>query len=126
MIQIDVRDRRPIYEQIVERVIELIGCGALKPGERLPPVRQLAAELSINPNTIQKAYSELEKRKITNTTPGRGSFVTENYDMVKEQKVNELELRLAPIVREAKLFHVALDTIVGWCRTEYEKAGESI
>ena len=126
MIMLDYKDRRPIYEQVVEKLQDLMICGVLEQDSQLPSVRSLATELSINPNTIQKAYSELEKRKITNTTPGRGSFVTENYDMVKEQKVNELELRLAPIVREAKLFHVALDTIVGWCRTEYEKAGESI
>ena len=61
MIVIDYKDRRPIYEQIMAGIEDLAARGALSPDSQLPSVRQLAMELSINPNTIQRAYSELEK-----------------------------------------------------------------
>ena len=62
MIILDYRDRRPIYEQIMERFQELMMSGGLKQDEKLPSVRSLAMELSINPNTIQRAYAELERQ----------------------------------------------------------------
>ena len=61
MIVLDYQDRRPLYEQIVEKFRHLILNGALKPGEKMPSVRQLAMDLSINPNTIQRAYMQLEQ-----------------------------------------------------------------
>ena len=62
MILIDYKDRRPIYEQVIERFQQMILCGALQPEEAMPSVRSLAMELSINPNTIQRAYQELERQ----------------------------------------------------------------
>ncbi len=76
MICIDYRDKRPIYEQIVEKMQNLIVSGALKPDEKIPSVRNLAIELSINPNTIQKAYQELERLGFIYTVKGRGNFVS--------------------------------------------------
>ncbi len=76
MILIDYKDTRPIYEQIVERYKTLILKGALQPDEQLPSVRNLAMELSINPNTIQKAYTELERQGFIYTVKGRGNFVS--------------------------------------------------
>lgn len=75
MIHLDHRDRRPIYEQIVESVRQQIRAGVLQPGDQLPSVRELSASLSINPNTIQRAYRELERTGWTVSQPGRGSFV---------------------------------------------------
>lgn len=77
MIQIDYRDKRPIYEQIVERIQQLIVSGALSPDEKIPSVRNLAIDLSINPNTIQKAYQELERLGFIYTVKGKGNFVAE-------------------------------------------------
>ena len=77
MIFLDYQDRRPIYEQIVERFQQLIVRGALEPGSQMPSVRQMAAELSINPNTIQKAYGVLEQEGYIFPVKGRGSFVAE-------------------------------------------------
>lgn len=76
MIVIDYQNRKPIYEQIVERVESLIAAGVLKPGEQLPSVRALAVELSINPNTIQKAYGMLEQRGAIFSVKGKGNFVS--------------------------------------------------
>lgn len=74
-IQVDYRDRRPIYEQLIANIRSLVLRGLLAPDEQLPSVRALAADLGINPNTIQKAYTELERQGLIYSTPGRGSFV---------------------------------------------------
>ena len=73
----DYQDRRPIYEQVVERFQTLILSGAIPPGERLPSVRQLAMDLSINPNTIQRAYMELEQQGLIYPVKGK-NFVTDS------------------------------------------------
>ena len=78
MIILDYRDRRPIYEQVVERFQELMVSGALEKDSQLPSVRSLAMELSINPNTIQRAYAQLEQEGYIYTVSGRGSFVAMN------------------------------------------------
>ena len=75
MIFLDHRDARPIYRQIVEGVRQQILAGALQPEDRLPSVRELAAALSINPNTIQRAYRELEQDGWVRSIPGKGCFV---------------------------------------------------
>lgn len=91
MIVIDYHDKRPIYEQIIERFQMLILNGALEPDEQLPSVRSLAVDLSINPNTIQKAYGELERRGLIYSIKGRGNFVSSQKDVVKEQQELLLE-----------------------------------
>ena len=74
MIILDYSDKRPIYEQIVDKMQILIANGALEPDEKLPSVRSLAVELSINPNTIQRAYSELERSGFIYSVKGRGNL----------------------------------------------------
>lgn len=74
MISINLRDPRPIYEQVKDAFRRLIISGALSPEEKLPSVRELAGQLVINPNTIQRAYRELEAEGYINSIPGRGSF----------------------------------------------------
>ena len=75
MIHLDYRDSRPIYSQIRESLRSQILCGILAQGDKLPSVRELAAELVINPNTIQRAYRELEMEGLIVSVPGKGSFV---------------------------------------------------
>lgn len=75
MFQIDVLSRMPIYEQLISQMERFILTGILQKDEQLPSVRNLSLELSVNPNTIQKAYSELDRRGITYVVPGRGCFV---------------------------------------------------
>lgn len=79
IINIDARSSTPIYEQIVNGVKELIIKGILSPGDKLPSVRELASEVTTNPNTVSKAYSELERLKIIETLRGKGTFVSVNY-----------------------------------------------
>ena len=78
MFHIDVMSRQPVYEQIIEQLESLVLTGVMKPGEQIPPVRSLSVQLSINPNTIQKAYSELDRRGILYSVPGRGCFISDN------------------------------------------------
>ena len=75
MVHLDYRDAKPIYTQIVENLRSQIAAGILQPGDKLPSVRELAAQLSINPNTIQRAYRELEQQGVIQTLAGKGCFV---------------------------------------------------
>ena len=78
MFQIDSLSRQPVYEQLIEQMERFILLGLLRAGDQLPSVRSLSVELSINPNTIQKAYGELDSRGLIYSIPGIGCFVTEN------------------------------------------------
>ena len=91
MILIDYKDRRPIYEQVIEKFQQMILCGALQPNEPMPSVRSLAMELSINPNTIQRAYQELERSGYIYTIKGKGSFVSDTTDAAttKRREIQE-------------------------------------
>lgn len=76
MVHLDYRDVRPIYSQIIDGFREQIAAGVLKPGEKLPSVRDLAAELAINPNTIQRSYRQLEMDGWIVSIQGKGCFVS--------------------------------------------------
>lgn len=101
MIIIDYKDTRPIYEQIVEKMQTLILKGVLPNDSKLPSVRNLAIELSINPNTIQKAYAELERRGFLYTVKGRGNFV-HYQDVLLDEKKAQLTDKIKQIIREAE------------------------
>lgn len=75
IITIDLQSRVPIYEQLYKKIVELIIKGILSEDEQLPSVRALAKDLGVNPNTVAKAYQELERNKITYSVSGRGSFI---------------------------------------------------
>ena len=77
MIPLNSRDPRPIYEQIMDNLRRLIVSGGMTAGEKLPSVREMASQLAINPNTIQRAYRELENEGYILSLPGKGSFVAE-------------------------------------------------
>lgn len=109
MFQIDVSSRIPIYEQLVSQTERFILTGIMQTNEQLPSVRSLSMELSVNPNTIQKAYSELDRRGITYAVPGRGSFVAADaagkIGAIRRSRLDQLieqlrELALAGITRE--------------------------
>ena len=97
MITLNYRDSRPIYEQIKDGIKHLIIEGAIPHDEKLPSVRELASSLSINPNTIQRAYRELEQEGIIYSVPGRGSFAGMSDD-ARASHLDELYGRLADAV----------------------------
>lgn len=116
MIVIDYKDTRPIYEQIVERFKLLILKGAMHEGEQMPSVRNLAMELSINPNTIQKAYTELERQGFIYTVKGRGNFVCADGSLVEERKQEYLQQILA-LAREILEIGMTKDELMQGIRT---------
>lgn len=92
MIDIDVTSSTPIYTQIINGVKEGILKGIFKPGEKLPSVRVMAKIMTLNPNTVQKAYKQLEREKVVVTVRGRGTFISEDYKPRKdEDKLMEVE-----------------------------------
>ena len=91
MIHLDYRDARPIYTQIIDGFKEQISTGVLQSGEKLPSVRELAGELAINPNTIQRAYRELEAQGYTYSVAGKGSFVAAVDGTADLRKLDLLE-----------------------------------
>ncbi|MCR5739192.1 MAG: GntR family transcriptional regulator [Lachnospiraceae bacterium] len=93
MIVLDFRDKRPLNEQVAEKIMNLIAQGGLAPGERLPSVRNLAVDLSVNPNTVQRAYAALEEKGYITTITGRGNYVSEESRWKKsliEEVLSEL------------------------------------
>ena len=106
MIALDYSDPRPIYEQIVDKMQTYILKGILKPDEQLMSVRSLAMDLAINPNTVQKAYTELERQGFIYVVKGRGAFVKGGDDSLLSLRRRELAERMAAIVREAEDLHI--------------------
>ena len=101
MIHIDYRDTRPIYEQVRDGLRHLMVTGMLRPGDKLPSVRALAVQLAINPNTIQRAYAQLEAEGYICSVAGRGTFVEELKEQ-NEVRRTELLQKLAPVREELK------------------------
>ena len=99
MIQLNYRDSKPIYEQIKDGLRRLVVTGAVKKDEKLPSVRELATSLSINPNTIQKAYRELEQEGYIYTIAGKGSYAAER-GFVASVRSDELMKEFDEIVKE--------------------------
>lgn len=114
MIIIDYKDRRPIYEQVIERFQDLIVKGVLKPDSQLPSVRSLAMELSINPNTIQRAYTELERQGFIYSVKGRGSFVSFNEELLglKQQEVKEKLQKVIELAKSVQIPETQVQEIV--------------
>src|SRR4051812_22793761 len=101
MFELDVRSRKPIYEQLMDQLKGLIIAEVLKENERLPSVRALAKELTINPNTIQKAFRQLEMEGFIYTLPGKGSFVSPPNEVRNIMKQEKIKNELAKMVKEA-------------------------
>ena len=124
MIILDYRDRRPIYEQVVERFQELMMTGVLRADSQLPSVRSLAMELSINPNTIQRAYAELEHRGYIYSVKGKGSFVADN-DQVKKAGLEAVLTHQEELAREARKLGVREEQLCDIIHQIYDRGGDS-
>lgn len=101
MIVLDYRDSRPLYQQVKDSLRRMMLTGLLEPDEKLPSVRSLATQLAINPNTIQRAYAELEAEGYIYSVAGRGSFVSAG-DGEHLRRIAELMGRLVPLLEELK------------------------
>ena len=105
MISLNYRDSRPIYEQIRDGLRKLIVTGALGADEKLPSVRALAAQLAINPNTIQRAYNELEGEGYIYSVPGKGSFAAPVQAPMEVRRMELME-KLRELIAELKYLGV--------------------
>lgn len=111
MFELDVRSRKPIYEQLVERLKELIITEVLTADEQLPSVRTLAHQLTINPNTIQKAYRELESQGYIYSIKGKGSFVSPATPNLNREKIEKVKNELSKLLSEAIYLGITKDEL---------------
>ncbi len=110
VISLNYRDSRPIYEQIKDGLRKLIVTGAIGTDEKLPSVRSLATQLSINPNTIQRAYNELEGEGYIYSVPGKGSFATGDPDADASRR-EELREKLRELLAELRYLGVSQEEL---------------
>ena len=111
MFELDLRSRKPIYEQLVDKMKELIINEVLKPDEQLPSVRQMAQQLTINPNTIQKAYRELETQGFIYSLKGKGSFVNPMDTGKYIDKILQVKQDLEKLLNEALYLGVSAEAL---------------
>ncbi len=89
MINLDYQSRTPIYEQIIQEIERYVSLGILKPKDQIMPIREMATTLGINPNTVKKAYTELENRGVITTISTKGTFIKEDISKVINSKIEE-------------------------------------
>lgn len=112
MFEIDVKSRKSIYEQVVDGIKADIMAKNYAPGAKLPSVRDLSSKLTVNPNTIQKAYRELENQGWIYTVSGLGCFVSEEERPIDDRKLAELYDQLKGTLRELNFLGVSKDEII--------------
>ena len=113
-------DGVPIYQQIINQVRHLIAAGRLLPGEELLPIRLLAEQLTVNPNTVARAYLELERAGIVTKRHGSGTYVSEKAPVLNHRKkLRELQQRVDPLLVEAAHLNVDLDDVLELVRERY-------
>lgn len=111
MIVLNTRDPKPIYEQITNNLRRLIASGGIAPGERLPSVRELATRLTINPNTIQRAYRQLEQEGYIFSLPGKGCFAAEG-SAPRQDRLRMLWLQLEAAAAELRLAGISQQELI--------------
>ena len=115
-------DGVPIYQQIVNQVRHLIASGRLAPGDELLPIRLLAEQLTINPNTVARAYLELERAGIVTKRHGSGTYVSEKAPALNHrEKLRQLQQRVDPLLVEAAHLNVDLDDVLELVRERYDR-----
>ena len=119
MLTLNHRDGRPIYEQVRDGLRRLIITGAIPAGDKLPSVRNMAAQLAINPNTIQRAYESLEQEGYAYSIPGKGSFAALPMDVTASRR-EELLAKLDAIVQELIYLGLAPEEIAARCAAAKE------
>lgn len=124
MFSIDARSRIPIYEQLVQNIISLISKGILSADDQLPSVRTLAREIGINPNTVQKAYQELELRGLIYQAAGRGSFISPGDNLTRAVFEQHLKAVETPL-RAARKAGVTKEMVLTLTHKIYEEESDA-
>lgn len=127
MFQIDLKSRKLIYEQVVDNIKQMIIKGVVKEESKLPSVRELSKELTVNPNTIQKAYKELERDGYIYTVTGLGCFVASREQLqVNDRKTRAMLEELKDIVCELIYAGINQNKVIETVKKEYEERGGSV
>ncbi|WP_313563747.1 GntR family transcriptional regulator [Ruminiclostridium cellobioparum] len=100
MIQLDFKNPKPIYEQIKDKIKELVINGIMKPGDKIPSVRELAQILTINPNTIQKAYKDLETEGFIYSVKGKGNFISQPDSSYEQSRRDDILVQISKLTEE--------------------------
>ena len=125
MVTINYRDGRPIYEQVKDDLRRLVVTGAMQPGEKLPSVRELAAEAGINPNTVQRAFSELEREGLIYTQRATGKYVTENEADIKSAREDLARTQVADFLRAMQSLGFSVGDVIVLLQSFNESEEES-
>ncbi len=112
MVNLDYQSRASIYEQIINEIERYVALGIYKPLQQLPSVRELASNLGINPNTVKKAYSELEKKGVITTISTKGSFVSENVEDVVNMRVEQGIANIKEIISSLEKLGLTKEDII--------------
>lgn len=124
MINIDNKSNVPIYQQIVDQIKEEILKGILQSGDRLPSVREMSSRITANPNTVSRAYSELERQKVIETIRGKGTYVTSDYKPIMEvERMENLKDNIKKIIVEAKYMGISKEKVMDMVNSIYESIG---
>lgn len=114
----------PVYLQIQTQFKQAVAAGALRPGDALPSVRKLAAEMRVNPNTVARAYRELERESVIQTVPGGGTFVADGVPgLLKSEKMRRLRPHARQVAVEGKQMRLSAEEILGLVREELDEFG---
>lgn len=121
MFQIEARSSQPIYEQIINNVKENVVRGFLQPGDELPSVRKMAMQLSVTPNTVAKAYRELERERVIEVIRGKGTYISSEYKPRKDQdKMMEIEEALTREIVELKYMGFSREEVLEMIQNIYQ------
>lgn len=112
MINLDYQSRTPIYEQIITEIEKYVALGIFKPKEQIMAIRELATMLGINPNTVKKAYSELEKRGVITTISTKGTFIADNIDMIVKQNIDGKIEEIKMIIDDLQKLGITKEEII--------------
>lgn len=125
LFELDIRSRKPIYEQLMDNIKESIIAEILKADEKLPSVRALSQELTVNPNTIQKAYRELEREGYLYSANRKGYFVAPIEHVDSNEKLNELKKQCQDLIKEAIFFGLTKEQLKEWFEEVEKGEGRS-
>jgi GntR family transcriptional regulator len=124
IFNLDERSNKPIWEQIVSQVKEMILKGILLPNDKLLSVRELSSTLLINPNTVSKAYQELERQGIIETRRGKGTFVSENIELKpNSERTEQIKQALKLLIIESSYLGIEKETLLDWVEIYFDELG---
>lgn len=113
-------NQRPIYSQIIEQIKGFITAGTMKPGERLPSVRDMAAEAGVNPNTMQRAMAELERDGLVYSQRTSGRFITEDRELIEKTKADIAQAEVRAFMEKMESLNITVERIIELLKEESE------